>query len=127
MFRDKGYLASIMMFRIICLSVICFAVVRATRRQRRQTSFSLYNYTSCLVSQGRHPLKYVRDGGCLHVPYNWDIVCKVKSLYRNFYFYVKCVDLSRQLPIAGRYVCTTQHRTAKHPKCCDFRCPIPVT
>ncbi|XP_078384196.1 uncharacterized protein LOC144666683 [Oculina patagonica] len=101
-------------------------IVRATTRQRRQTSFTLNQFTSCLVSQGRHPLKYILDGKCLK-SYSWDLECKVKSLYRNFYFYVKCVDIYRHLPIPGEYVCTTQHRTAKHPKCCDYRCPIPVT
>lgn len=126
MSRNEDYLASRLIFRITCFSVICFSVVRATRRQRRHTSFVVDEFTSCISSESKgreDPLKYIKAGGCISVQH-WDLKCKLKNLCSNSFFYVSCPNTGKVWPSRFEdWVCTTQHNTALYPYCCDYICP----
>lgn len=130
-FKDHVYrrrlTSSQRILRITSLSVNCFAGVRTTRRQKRQTSFRLYSFYSCLEfeSQDQDPLKYVKASGCILSTY-WDLVCKVKDLNRNVFFYVTCREKKFWPTAYVEWSCSTKHLTALNVQCCDYRCPIPV-
>lgn len=98
-----------------------------TRRKRRQIPS---NFTSCLqsVSQGvDHPLKYVKEGGCITAPDTWKLLCQLKRLDRDCHYFVQCTrdpTVPQHLESHG-WNCEKQHLFGNtlYSYCCDPICP----
>lgn len=109
-----------------CLSVIFFAAVRTTARHRRQASFVINKFISCIATETKGQgdvLKFVKAGNCMSSPH-WDLKCSLRNLNRNCYYYVTCKNTQKVWPVGDQdWVCIPVHRGATNPHCCDYQCP----
>ena len=118
------------------LSLFCFAAVTSTRRQRRQTTFYVSKFVSCIQSMNDQDdaLKYVKEKKCLNQPGTWILQCRLNRPHRNCYYNICCrwtgltlTDITGLTLTSGRdyvYKCDKipSISSAYHISCCDFTC-----
>lgn len=115
------------MYRVTCYFLtFTFAAVRTTARRRRQTTFVIDEFTSCIETETKgkgDPLEYVKAGNCVNHQH-WNLRCSLRNLDRRCYYYVTCINTGKVFPARIQdWKCTTVHRAATNPHCCDYKCP----